>query len=1068
MLEIKKVSKIYQTADLVQKALNNVSIKFRESEFVSILGQSGSGKTTMLNIIGGLDNYTSGDLIINGISTKKYKDRDWDTYRNHRVGFIFQSYNLISHQTILKNVELALTLSGVSKSERVNRAKKALKEVGLEKHIYKKPNQLSGGQMQRVAIARALINNPDIILADEPTGALDTATSKQIMDLLKKVSKDKLVIMVTHNPELAENYSTRIIKLQDGEVTDDSNPFDGKENVTKTEKTNTKIKKPTMSFTTALGLSLNNLLTKKGRTILTAFAGSIGIIGIALILSLSNGFQNYIDKLQEDTLSSYPLTIASETMDFGSMMISMMEASAAENVEKGKVVESQQFASMFSSVTTNDLTSFKKYLKDHDKELSKDVKGITYNYSIDPIIYTKQDKEIFQVNPNSIFDSMFGGSSIMSTFSSQSSVFVQYTDAQIEALSEDFKVLEGRWPKEYNEMILVLPNENSIPDILLYLLGLRDMDELYDIMSKVMTGESVNIDNKPLEFTYQDFLNLEYKMLNKTDLYKYNKKYNIYEDMSEDEAFVKKIYDNALELKIVGIICPKESGSSMMTGGVVYNSKLVEKIINDASTTDIVKKQLAKEDIDVFSNTRFDSKKKSNLNFEDLISVDTKMLQSAFNMNISEEDIKNMTAGYMEEISSSITTDITPAKELVTSSFKDLATGVLKYAIKKPTNTINMGNNTLKVITTNDVPRIVEEYLNTEEATKIFAKLESEYIIPANVYKTSSSSLLNGLLQSYIASAYAMNPSLTTDPKNPTAVIDESIIEPTVTNFMKQTVIIATCEKLANSMVEAKMKSNVLTKVGELTTKLMTSISSSFNVDSNKIAGAFKFDLSEKELSRLMGAMNNTSDANQHSNLVNLGYQDLDDPTAISVTFYSFESKENFIDFIDKYNEEVKKNNEEDKVIRYTDTMGILMSSVKKIVDSVSYVLIAFVSIALIVSSIMIGIITYISVLERTKEIGILRSIGASKRNISSIFNAETFIIGLLSGLIGIGFTLAVIPIINSVIHNVTNNLNINASIPIVVSIILIILSVILTLIGGLIPSRMASKKDPVEALRTE
>ncbi len=1068
MLEIKKVSKIYQTADLVQKALNDVSIKFRECEFVSILGQSGSGKTTMLNIIGGLDNYTSGDLIINGKSTKKFKDRDWDTYRNHRVGFIFQSYNLITHQTILKNVELALTLSGVSKSEGISRAKKALKEVGLEKHMYKKPNQLSGGQMQRVAIARALINDPDIILADEPTGALDTATSKQIMELLKKVSKDKLVIMVTHNPELAEKYSTRIIRLQDGKITDDSNPFDGKDNNQPKEEKSDKNKKTSMSFKTALGLSLNNLLTKKGRTILTAFAGSIGIIGIALILSLSNGFQNYIDKLQEDTLSSYPLTIAAETMDFSSMMLSMMEASEAENVEKGKVVESQQFASMFSSVTTNDLTSFKKHLQDSEKELKNTVKTITYNYSIDPIIYTKQGKEIFQVNPNSIFNSVFGESSIMSTFSSNSSVFVQYTDAQIEALNEDFKVLEGRWPKEYNEMILVLPNENSIPDILLYLLGLRDQDELNDIMAKVMTGKTVNIDNKPLEFTYQDFLNLEYKMINKTNLYKYNKKYNIYEDMSEDEDYVKKIYDDALELKIVGVVCPKESGSSIMTGGVVYNSKLVEKIIKDASQTDIVKKQLAKEDVDVFSNTKFDSKKKSNIDFQELISVDTQLLQSAFNMNITEDDIKNMTSGYMEEISSSLTTDITPAKDSLNASLKSLAKGVLNYAIKNPTSTMPMGDKTVKVITTNDAARIVKDYLQTEEAKSIFSKLEKEYIIPSNVYETSSSSLLNGLLQSYIASFYATNPSLTTDIKNSTAIIDESIIEPTVTNFMNQTVIIATCEKLAHSMAEAKMKSQVLTKVGELTTKLMTNISSSFNVDSNKIASAFKFNLSEKELSRLMGAMNNTSDANQHSNLINLGYQNFDEPTAISVTFYSFEAKENFLSFIDKYNEDAKKNNEEDKVIRYTDTMGILMSSVKKIVDSVSYVLIAFVSIALIVSSIMIGIITYISVLERTKEIGILRAIGASKKNISSIFNAETFIIGLLSGIIGIGFTLAVIPIINKVIHDLTNNLNINASIPIVAAIILIVLSVILTLIGGLIPSRMASKKDPVEALRTE
>lgn len=1067
MLEIKKVCKVYKTADLVQTALNNVSIKFRESEFVSILGQSGSGKTTMLNIIGGLDEYTSGDLIINGISTKEYKDRDWDTYRNHHVGFIFQSYNLIMHQTILRNVELALTLSGVSKSERIKKAKAALKEVGLEKHIYKKPNQLSGGQMQRVAIARALINNPDIILADEPTGALDTATSKQIMELLKKVSKDKLVIMVTHNPELATEYSTRIIKLQDGKVTDDSNPFNGKEKIQESEK-NFKTKKTSMNFLTALSLSLNNLLTKKGRTILTAIAGSIGIIGIALILSLSNGFQNYIDKLQEDTLSSYPLTIQSETMDFASMMLSMMQASESKTDEKGKVIESQQFSSMFSNITTNDLTSFKSYLESHENELNKDVKNITYNYSIDPIIYTKKNKEIIQVNPNSIFNSMFGGSSIMSTFSTNSSVFAQFTDAEIEELSDDYKVLEGRWPKSYNEMILVLPNDNSIPDLFLYLLGIRDIDELYDIMSKVMSGEAVEINNKPLEFTYQDFLNLEYKMINKTDLYKYNKKYNIYEDMSEDDKYVKNLYDKALDLKIVGVVCPKNGDTSAMSGGIVYNSKLVEKIINDASKTDIVKKQLANEDIDVFSNTRFDSEKKSDLDFQDLISVDTKLLQSAFKMDISEDDIKNMTSGYMGEISNSITTDITPASNALKQALTTLANGVFTYAMHHPTNTINSGTALIKTIASNDVPRIVEEYLNTDEASKIFSKLESDYIVPTNVYKTTCSSLLNGLLQSYVAGFYSINQSLTTDPTNPVAAIENSIIESTITTFMSQTVINATIEKLAHSMVEAKMQSNILTKVGELTNRLMTNIASSFNVDSKKIASAFKFDLSEKELSRLMGAMNNSSDANQHSNLINLGYQNLDDPTAISVTFYSFEAKENFMAFIDKYNEEVKKNGEDDKEINYTDTMGVLMSSVKKIVDSVSYVLIAFVSIALIVSSIMIGIITYISVLERTKEIGILRAIGASKKNISSIFNAETFIIGLLSGLIGIGFTLAVIPIINNIIHNVTNNYNINASIPIMASLVLITLSVILTLIGGLIPSRMASKKDPVEALRTE
>lgn len=1066
MLEIKNVTKIYETAGLTQKALDNVSIKFRESEFVSILGQSGSGKTTLLNIIGGLDNYTNGDLIINGVSTKDYKDRDWDTYRNYRVGFVFQSYNLIPHQTILANVELALTLSGISKKERIKRAKEALKEVGLEKHINKKPNQLSGGQMQRVAIARALINNPDIILADEPTGALDSKTSTQIMELLSNVAKNKLVIMVTHNPELAEAYSTRIVRLQDGKIINDSDPLK-KEKEGKREQPKT-IKKTNMSFITALGLSLNNLLTKKGRTILTSFAGSIGIIGIALILSLSNGFQNYIDKLQEDTLSSYPLTIQSETMDFTSMLLSMMQEAENPDVESGKVLESQQFSSMFSNITTNDLTSFKAYLESYEKELESDVKHIKYNYSIDPIIYTKKDNSIIQVNPNSIFSSMFGGSSIMSTFSSNSSLFVHFTDDEIKELDNTYKVVEGRWPENYNEMILVLPNESTIPDLFLYLLGLRDINELYSIMSKVMSGETVDINNKPLEFTYQDFLDLEYKMVNKTDLYKYNKKYNIYEDMSEDEKYVKDLYDKALNLKIVGIICPKNGSSSSMSGGIVYNSKLIEKIITDASKTDIVKKQLANEDVDVFSNSRFDAEKKSKIDFQDLISVDTKLLQSAFKMDISENDIKNMTSGYMSEISASISSDITPASNAVKQSLNTLAKGVLNYAIKHPTSSINMESKVVNTIATNDVPRIVSDYLNTDEAQTIFTNLEKEYIVPSNVYKTSYSSLLNGLLQSYIDGFYATNQSLTTDASNPVAIIESSVIEPTVTNFMNQTVIVATIEKLAHSMIEAKMQSNILTKVGELTNKLMTSISSSFNVDSKKIASAFKFDLSEKELARLMGTMNNSSDANQYSNLINLGYQNLDEPDSISFTFYSFESKENFMDFIDKYNEFVQKNGEEEKIINYTDTMGILMSSVKKIVDSVSYVLIAFVSIALIVSSIMIGIITYISVLERTKEIGILRAIGASKRNISSIFNAETFIVGLLSGMIGIGFTCLVIPPINSIIHNATNNTNINASLPILAAIILIALSILLTFIGGLIPSKIASKKDPVEALRTE
>lgn len=1057
MLEIKKVCKVYKTADLVQTALNNVSIKFRESEFVSILGQSGSGKTTMLNIIGGLDNYTSGDLIINGISTREYKDRDWDTYRNHRVGFIFQSYNLIMHQTILRNVELALTLSGVSKSERIKKAKAALKEVGLEKHIYKKPNQLSGGQMQRVAIARALINNPDIILADEPTGALDTATSKQIMELLKKVSKDKLVIMVTHNPELATEYSTRIIKLQDGKVTDDSNPFNGKETIKDKKE---QAKKTSMNFLTALSLSLNNLLTKKGRTILTSIAGSIGIIGIALILSLSNGFQKYIDKLQEDTLSSYPLTIASESMDLSSLLLSMMEGTEVTSKE-GKIVEDQQFASIFSSVSTNDLKTFKKYLEENEKEVSSITSSISYGYNIDPIIYTKSNGEITQINPNAIFSSMYGNNSMMSSFSTNSSIFTQISD-DTNRLNENYKILTGSWPKEYNELVLVLSDENTISDLLLYLLGLRDIDELYEIMGKVMSGEEVDINNKPMEFTYEDFLNLELKLINNPDLYKYNKKYDIYEDMRDDEKYMKNLYKSSEDLKIVGIVCPKDGSSSFaLTTGIGYKASLIEHVIKKTSESDIVKKQLKNENVDVFSNKKFDEvSSSSDLNFNDLISVDTKMLQSAFKMDISEEDITKLTSGYMEEISDAITTDTKEAKESLTSAIQEIAKNSFKYYIKNP----YQDKSGVPIISLNDTSKYVAEYLETSEVNSILKKLEGEYVIPSSVYKEAISSLLTGLYQAYIASYAAIDPSFTTDTSNPTAPINDGMINSTVDNFMQQTVIITSIETLASKMTEAKMQSTILTKVGELTSKLMNSIASSFNVDSKKIAAAFNFDLSESELSRLMNAMANPTEKTASSNLQSLGYQDLNDPEYISVYFKSFDDKEAFLDFLDKYNESAT----EEEQLSYSDPTGILMSSVKKIVDSVSYVLIAFVSIALIVSSIMIGIITYISVLERTKEIGILRAIGASKKNISSIFNAETFIIGLLSGLIGIGFTLAVIPIINHVIHALTNNLSINASIPLVAAIILITLSVILTLIGGLIPSRMASKKDPVEALRTE
>ena len=1074
MLEIKNVTKVYQVGDLRQVALDDVSVSFRKNEFASILGPSGSGKTTLLNIIGGLDKYTSGDLIINNISTKKYKDSDWDSYRNHRIGFVFQSYNLISHQTVLKNVSLAMTISGVSKKAGIEKAKQALIDVGLEEHMYKKPNQLSGGQMQRVAIARALVNDPDIVLADEPTGALDSETSIQIMNILKNIAKDKLVIMVTHNPDIANEYSNRIIKLKDGKIISDSNPF----NDNKKEKDSifAKTKKTTMSYLTALGLSFNNLMTKKGRTILTALAGSIGIIGIALILSLSTGFQAYIDKIQEDTMSSYPLTIQSETADMSSLLLSMIsEDENIKTTKSNKLIEKQFVSEMFSSISKNDLRSFKSYLEKNYDKVKNDLTSVKYTYSVDPLIYTKDfKKDVIQVNPNSMVTSMYSGfGGMTSLFSSYSSIFYQMVDDR-EALDEQYDVVAGHWPEQYNEMVIVLSQQHMIPDFILYFLGYRDMEELYDVMTKVMSGETVELHNTPMELTYDQIMDTEFKLIDPNKLYKYNSKYKIYEDMSEDEDYVSRVYNNSEKLKISGIVIAKDGvNSRTLQPGIAYTADLINHIIDKSTNSELVKKQLKNKDIDVFSNTSFDEKKeKTGLEFEDLITIDKEMLSSAFGMEISEEDITKMTQGYMGQISSDITTDISPAKKDLTNALKDLATNMFNDYIENPKQSVpNPMNPSTKIaiIHTSDVEDFVKKFLSKETSKETISNLEKNYVIPSSVYNDMFKSLLGGLMNGYIAVYNQMDKSFTQDENNMGAPVMQQGVETTVNGFMSQAEVEASSELMAGKMTEAVMQKNILTKVGELTGKLMQSVASGFKVDPNKIAKAFKFDLTEDELKRIMSAMmgsDNTSNA--QTNLLKLGYQDKDEPTMISLYFKDFDSKERVLEFIDNYNEAMEKLGETDKTINYTDAAGILMSSVKKIVNSISYALIAFVSISLVVSSIMIGIITYISVLERTKEIGILRAIGASKRNISSIFNAETFIIGLLSGLLGIGISLLCIPIINYSVHKLTDNYDINAILPISGAILLVILSIILTIIGGLIPAKKASKQDPVIALRTE
>ncbi len=1051
MLEIKNITKTYKTEGFSQTALKSVSVSFRESEFVSILGPSGSGKTTLLNIIGGLDHYDSGDLVINGTSTKKYKDANWDSYRNHRVGFVFQSYNLISHQTILSNVRLALTLSGISRGEAIKRAKKALEEVGLKDHINKKPNQLSGGQMQRVAIARALVNDPDILLADEPTGALDSETSIQIMDLLKKIAKKKLVIMVTHNPELAEKYTNRVIKLKDGEIISDSNPFKDSNEVTNYKSNG----KTAMSFFTALTLSFNNLMTKKGRTALIAMAGSIGIIGIALILAVSTGFQNYVNSIQEDTLTSYPLTVTQESTDVTGMLLSMQ---SSDNKKKnGNTVKEQQFmTNMFSNIKSNDLRSFNNYLNDNYNKVEDDIASISYSYSIDPYIYTTDvNNKITKINPNSLFTSMYGNN-IASNFSSFASIFTQMTE-DTSALDEQYNVLAGRWPESYNEMVIVLSDANSISDLLVYSLGLRDPNELTEIVTKVMAGERIDIKNEPMEFTYEDLMNIKLKLIEPYDLYKYNSQYNVYEDMSKNEEYIKNLYNRSIDLHIVGVVAGKEGSTSRaLSPGVNYRSDLIKYIINNSYNSDIVKKQMSNDEVNVLTGKRFDDKSDNvGLEFNDLLEIDTNMLQSAFDINIDTKKIEEDTKNKMMEINNSITLDINPAVNDYKNTFKTIISDSIN----------NLGD----TISLNEVDGYVDNYFNTSStANDLLSKLENEYILPKKTYTASYGGVIKSILTTYVNMYYQMDQSLTEDTANPVAAINKDMINTLVDSFVESAELVATYETMGKIMTEAKVKSNVSAKVLELVGSISGSLANAFNVDQSKIANSFKFKLTEDELTRVISSMMTQKDNTYKTNLINFGYQDLEEPTFISFYFTSFDGKEHFLDFIDKYNNKQESKGNDDKIIRYSDTTGILMDSVKTIVNAVSYVLIAFVSISLVVSSIMIGVITYISVYERTKEIGILRAIGASKKNISSIFNAETFIIGLLSGLFGIGISYTLIPIINSILHKFTGNIPLNAALNISSAITLVILSIILTLIGGLIPARAASKKDPVEALRSE
>ena len=1008
---------------IIQKALDGVSLNLRDNEFVAILGPSGSGKTTLLNIIGGLDRYDSGDLIINGISTKKYKDRDWDSYRNHTIGFVFQSYNLIPHQTVLSNVELALTISGVSKAERRKRAKRALEQVGLGDQGHKKPNQMSGGQMQRVAIARALVNDPDILLADEPTGALDSETSIQVMNLLKEVAKDRLVVMVTHNPELAYEYATRIVELKDGVIRSDSNPFNV-DNKTLKVPQHKNMGKSSMSLKTSLSLSFNNLKTKKARTILTSFAGSIGIIGIALILSLSNGVNQYIQSIEEETLSEYPLQIQSTGFDITSMMDT--QSSDDSTKEDGEVQVFQMLTNIFSRVGSNDLTSLKEYLDSNKGDLSKYTKSVEYTYNVVPQIYSANTESIRQVNPDQSFAALGLGASSTSnsTMSSMMSTNVFYQMPQnTDLYQEQYDVKAGRWPKKYNECVLVLNNNGKISDFMLYTLGLRDYSELDTMIQQFSQEEKVTVPDNSQSYSYDDIIGINFKLVNPSDCYQYDANYNIYRDKTDDQAYMKQLIDNGENLEIVGIVQPSDGANvTMLQSGIGYLPSLSDHVINQAQSSEIVQKQLATRDIDVFTGKRFDDPESSSLDMNSLFTVDSETLQSAFSFDQSKisMDMDNVDFSQL-----SIDPSLLPSLDV------DSLLGDIKFE------------------------------LTTDQINQISQKIMTQFQQYLKDNNLTDQSKMDEYFRAYLQSDAAKN----LIQSEMTALIQENgMAKQFAANLQSQmqTMMAQYSEVIANSL-----KQQLTTVMADQMDNFSSQFQDAISIDTSKFASAIKVNMSEEELSELMLSLMSEDSSSYENNLQKLGYASKDEPSGINIYPLDFESKQEVINVLDQYNENVEKV-DEDKVITYTDYVGTLMSSVTDIINVISYVLIAFVAISLVVSSIMIGVITYISVLERKKEIGILRAIGASKRNISQVFNAETFIIGLFAGVLGIVITLLLLIPGNMIIHDIAGSQDVSAILPVTGAVVLIILSVVLTLIGGLIPAKKAALEDPVTALRTE
>ena len=1183
MLQLSHISKSYTTNAFTQVALDDVSLSFRDNEFVSILGPSGSGKTTLLNVVGGLDHFDSGDLLIDGISTREYRDRDWDAYRNNRIGFVFQSYNLIPHQTILANVELALTLSGVSVAERRERAWQALAEVGLGDHIDKRPSQLSGGQMQRVAIARALINDPEILLADEPTGALDSHTSVQVMDLLREVAADRLVIMVTHNPELARQYSTRIVELADGRICSDSNPFHPTQEDARAAKP---VRRTSMSFLTALSLSFNNLMTKKGRTIMTAFAGSIGIIGIAAILALANGVNAYIQEVEEDTLSVYPLQIMSSGFDMTSMIVDTQsnqgdgtEEEQAEAIEEDgqqddKVRESPMINRMFSRVGKNDLVSLKAYLDKDGGGIHQYVQDIEYLYGVVPQIFDANTSDgVRQINPDNSFASLGIGGSSSSLMASSSAFTTNVFDempSDVSLVEDQFDVRAGRWPKNFDELVLVLSRRGTISDFMSYAMGLRDHDELERMVKRLADQEDVDAPNDERVYQMDELMGKSFVVVPASRFYAHDDKYDVWTNKVDDEDYMRRLVQEGQRIKIVGVVQPKEDvDATTINMGIYYTPKLTRWLMSEAAASTIVKEQLAKPSTNVISGKSFDDEAKdqgNDFDMSQLFSVDEEKIASAFAVDPSNMDFSGLDfSGFADALDfSSLSSDLDfssmqmPEFDLSALKLEDLGNIDLDLSSidlsKLDFSDVDLSKVDLESILTPEVAAALMPDLSSIDLAKLMEGIEPQ--IDQTKMQPAIANVMAGLTQYMIE--HGVNPldqeaysaAVTTyfsQPEVLSQLVGAAAQAVSISEEDQQTLARRILEQIQsrtpeevweslpqqtreqlgdesrkivlqlNQIVGSQVGEQLAGKLGEqlvtqitkvlssslgpllqsylsqalgavmqsvgttlqtqlggalsstmegAMTQLMSNMANAFHIDEEAFASAFEFNMDEKELAELMMALMSTERTSYDGNLVKLGYASENKPSEIDIYPINFDSKAKVIEVLDAYNDRMREE-DEDKVITYTDIVGALMSSVTDIVNMISYVLIAFVAISLVVSSIMIGVITYISVLERKKEIGILRSIGASKRDVSRVFNAETVIEGLVSGLMGVGITaLACIPA--NVIVEASFDVERVARLPFGAAVVLVGVSVFLSLIAGLMPARKAAKADPVEALRSE